>query len=140
MHLWPQVLICMCSQRNLPNQMKWLSGTPRQWHVISLNFLSWYSILYYFQVYSIVVRHLFNLWSDPPISLVPTLHHTQLIAILLTIFPMLCFTFSNCQLILLNSSFSPKVPTPLPPGNHHIILCIYEYVSILFVHVFRFHI
>ena len=30
-------------------------------------------------MYNIVIRHLYNLWSEPPISLVPTWHHTQLL-------------------------------------------------------------
>ena len=61
--------------------------------------------------------------------------------ILLTIFFMLYFTslwlFCNNQFVLLNpfTSFTHS-PTSILSGNHYFGLCVYESVSILFVHLF----
>ena len=39
---------------------------------------SWHIILHFFQEYNIVIRHLYNLWSDHP-NTVPLRHQTQLL-------------------------------------------------------------
>ena len=61
--------------------------------------------------------------------------------VLLTIFLMSYFTspwlFCNYQFMLLNLfTFSLLPPAPLYSGNYQTVLCIYESVPVLFVHLF----
>ena len=84
---------------------------------------SWHTILYYFQVYHIVIRHSYTLWSDYPYKF--STHLT--LDIVITIFWLysLCCTlyphdsFHNWQFVfLIPSSCSPIFPSPLPSGNY----------------------
>ena len=64
-----------------------------------------------------------------------------LIRILLTIFPMLYFIspwlFCNYQSVLLNPfTFYTQAPKPLPSGNLQSVFCVYESISISFVHLY----
>ena len=101
-------------------------------------------ILYYFQMYIILIRYLYNLQSDPLKSSI----HLALyivIAILLTIFPRLYFVspwlFSNYQLVLNPFTFSPSPPTSLLSGNHEFISVSMCFCFVcLFILFFRFHI
>lgn len=98
-------------------------------------------ISYQFQMQSIVVLHLNNLKSNPLISLLTQLALYRITTILLTLFYILYFTtlyFVNSNLYFL---IHLKVPCPLtllPSDNHHFVLCICQYVSVLYVHLFCF--
>ena len=99
------------------------------------------SILFQFPVDNIVVRQPYSL-SSPNTSgthLAPCI----VITILLTILPMLLYTcdyFVTTNLsFLIPSPFLPSLPTSLPFDNHQSFLCIYEYVSVLFILFFKFH-
>ena len=92
-------------------------------------------ILYQFQVYSIVVRHLFNLGGDLPNNSSTQLAPHIVITILLTIFPVLYLIslglLCNYQFALLNFLiFFIQSTNLLPSGNHQFDLCIHESVSV----------
>ena len=57
-------------------------------------------VLYWFQAYNIVVRHLYNLWGDHPDKSSTHLTSYTVIAILLTVFPTLYFAFPQLVLLL----------------------------------------
>ena len=110
-------------------------------HFIFLLQLIFNIILYQFQVYSIVVRQLYNLQSDPPDISSTHLAPCIVITTLLIIFSMLYFTplylFCNYQFVLLNPfAFSPSPTTFLSSSSHQSVLCIYESVSVLFACLF----
>ena len=112
------------------------------------NFISNYSLCLIFFVLVSGVQHssqtLLQLtrWSpwyfqSPPGSIQLSSFITAL-----TVFPELYFTplwlFCNYQSVPLNLvTVSARSPSPPPtPGNHQSVLCIYECVSIWFVHLF----
>ena len=65
----------------------------------------------------------------------PTTLH--IVTTTLAMFPMLYFTspwlFYICWFMFNPFTFSPSLPNPLPFGNHQLVLCIYEFVSVLCV-------
>ena len=105
---------------------------------------SWYSILNYFQLYNIVITHLHNLCSDQcskfgshltPYIVVMTL--LSIFPMLYTLHPMTAFVTDNVC-FLISSPYFTHPPGPLSSSNHQFVLCIYESVSILFVHLYCF--
>ena len=82
-------------------------------------------------------NYIFYKVFSPSVSSTHPAYHT----LSLTIFPILYFTslcFVIINLYFLICSLFPAISqTPLPPGNHQSDLCIYESVSILFIHLFH---
>ena len=139
------ILICFTSYlHNLPQVTLELNFFPYlNLNVFSLFIfqlqLTFNTILYWFQVYSIVVRQSYTLQSGPPHISSIHLALYLVITILLTIFPMgMYFTsprllHSYDQFVVLNPfTFFTQSPNPLPSGNHQSIFFIYESVSIYF--------
>ena len=89
-------------------------------------------ILYWFQVYSLVIR-LYVVFSLMfPVSMVAYI----IIKMLLTVFPMLCSTsfgyFVPTNLyFLIASPFLPSPPKPFPFGTYQLALYVWESVSFL---------
>ena len=89
-----------------------------------------------------MTQHLYSLRSDPTINLVPIRPHTQLLqchwlcSLRGTSHPV---TFYNWQFTHITSfhRFHPS-PQSLLSGNPQSILCNYEFVSVLLVHLFCF--
>ena len=80
------------------------------------------------------------------INLVPIWHHTKLLKYY-WLYSLCCTLHTHDSSVTTSlyvqilSPFSPILSTPPPPprsGNHQSLLCIYESVSILFVHLFCF--
>ena len=105
---------------------------------------------YLFQVPNIAIRYLYTLQSDhhSKSSYHPSLHKD--IALLLTMFPVLCITspwlvcfITESLHFLISFTYSTQSSAPLPSGNHQFILGIYDCLFCLvlsFVFFFRFHI
>ena len=96
-------------------------------------------------MHSIVVRHLYNLHSDPPNKSCTHLTPCRVITASLTIFPNLCFTspwlFYNCQFLSINPLTFSLRPQTSPSGHRQFVLCVYEFALILLVlFCFRFHV
>ena len=113
-----------------------------------LSFKIHISITVYIQYYFVLISGVQHsgwkpctLKSDPPDISSTHLSPYVVIIILLTIIPVMYFTsqwlYCNYQSIFLNPSpFSLSPITPLLTGNHQSVFCIYESVSILFVHLY----
>ena len=96
------------------------------WICFCLLKYSWFTILYLFQVYNIVIWYFYRL------------HTIQSYYKILIIFPMLhitslwliYFITGSFYLLILFICFSPP-PSPLPSGNGMFVLCICKFVSVL---------
>ena len=98
-------------------------------------------IMYWFRVYSLVVRQSNTLGSVPLDISGSHPASYRVMMILLTLFPVLPFTSlrlcCNHQPALLSRlTFSIQPLTALPSGSHQPALCVYESVSVLFAHLF----
>ena len=88
-------------------------------------------------MYNPVIRHLYYLWSDHSNKCSTHLAPYIVITILLTIFPMLYFISPQLFCIfqfglLISFTFFTQALNPLPFGNRQTVLCIYEFISVLF--------
>ena len=92
-------------------------------------------------MYRIVVRQLYNLQNDPPISLILTWHHTQILQYYWlysqcrNLYPYDYFVTTHLYFSI-PSPFSPSPPNSLPSGNHQSVLCVLKSASVLFVHLY----
>ena len=115
--------------------------------VITVLFLlknNWHTMLFWFQVYSIVIWYLYTLWNgshnkshyhQPPYKVVtiywlfPMLHITS---------PCLTYFITGrlYLYLLIPFTYFVHLPHPLLSDSHHFALCIYESVSVWFCFVF----
>ena len=91
-------------------------------------------------MYNIVIKHLYNLRSDH--LNISRAHLTPYIVICLWLCT-LCCTLRPCDYFvtidlyfLIPSLFSPIASSPISSANHQNVLCVYEFVTILSVHLF----
>ena len=95
----------------------------------------WHTILYWFQVYNIVMRHLYDSQSDHPnkssARLTPYIVITILLAIFLTLYFTFLSLFCNYQFVLLNTC-PLFINSPIP--SHLVIIRMFLHLSLfLFV-------
>lgn len=118
---------------------KWrVKGNLKKWKY------NWHAILCWFQVYRIVIWHLYTLWYD---------HHAKSsfhlllfkVIILLTILPILYITFSwiiyfvtGTLCLLFPFTYFTHTPSPLFSGNHQFSVSVRLFLFSLFIYYLFF--
>lgn len=113
-------------------------------NVLFLNY-SWHTMLDYFQVYTIIIRHLYMTYQViVPINLAHIWHHSQLwqchhlYSPCCTPQPRDCSVTTN--LYLTPSTFSPSLPILLLSDKHQNVLYVWFCLVYSFILAYEFHI